>query len=242
MIRRIPRYQKIKIKLPHTMMNQSQSSGFIFENEVRKKLFDLPSQSNDTLPGIDITAEDNMYNTGNISIKSVGNGSLCMGSIQHFRREIYNDDNNTSALVIKYKQSGDYKEVKNIYEIDLTSARDCLFSTLTADQIDEYCNLVKKIPAGKPSADCKLSYKTQKNALEKSYPCAININPKVDSKTQRRVQCSVTNFEDKLREYIIYESMRDTGKPNLYKGKEISSQIYSPPRVRKKANTEQLPC
>ncbi len=235
----IPRYRRIKINSFNNIMTQSQSSGFIFENEAREKLFGLPSELNNTRPGFDIAAKDNIYNTGNVSIKSVkSGGNLCFSSIQRFRREIYNDDSDTKGLVIKYKQNGDYKEVINIFELDLTAARDYLFSTLPADQIDEYCDLVKKIPAGKPSADCKLSYKTQKNALKKMYPCAININPKVDSKTQRRVQCSVTRFEEKLRDYIIYESMRDTGKPNLYKGKEISLKIYSPQRKGNKSNTE----
>ena len=36
--------------------------------------------------------------------------------------------------------------------------------------------------------------------------CKITINPKVDSKNQRRVQCSISNFENTLTKYIVHLS------------------------------------
>ena len=55
------------------------------------------------------------------------------------------------------------------------------------DKIKDYDKRVKAIPHGKCTDK---SYKIEKEALCKDIPY-FNIAPKVDSKTQRRVQCSI---------------------------------------------------
>ena len=58
----------------------------------------------------------------------------------------------------------------------------------------------------------------------------INISPKVDSKSQRRVQCSIPNFNTTLKKYITYSSSDD--KPNVIRDIEIPLSIISKTRTR----------
>ena len=58
----------------------------------------------------------------------------------------------------------------------------------------------------------------------------INISPKVDSKSQRRVQCSIPKFNDNLKNYITYSSLDD--RPNLIRDIEIPLSIISKTRTR----------
>ena len=58
----------------------------------------------------------------------------------------------------------------------------------------------------------------------------INISPKVDSKSQRRVQCSIPAFDNNLKKFITYSSSND--KPNVIRDIEIPVSIISKPRIR----------
>ena len=60
----------------------------------------------------------------------------------------------------------------------------------------------------------------------------LKVNPKVDS-SQSRVQCSI-DIKDIPEEFIRYNSIRDTSKPNFVRGKEINLSINSPPRKKVK--------
>lgn len=77
-----------------------------------------------------------------------------------------------------------------------------------------------------------LTIQLKRKNLETNYKCKIQINPKIDSKDQRRVQCSITNFETILKKFIIYESPIEC--PNLLRGKKIKKIIESPKRKRNK--------
>ena len=60
----------------------------------------------------------------------------------------------------------------------------------------------------------------------------IRISPKVDSKSQRRVQCSIPNFENILQEFIKYKSNDE--KPNLLRNVLLEKSIKSQVRSRNK--------
>ena len=92
-------------------------------------------------------------------------------------------------------------------------------------------NYIKNLPKGKVSYKERNKYLKYKKELEKYNNCLIKINPKVDSKNQRRVQCSIMNFEDNLYNFIKYKSPDET--PNIIRNNMIELSIKSPPRVRK---------
>lgn len=211
--------------------NQSQKHGFIWENEIKKYVFDLPEDNNNT-DIHDIPAEKNKFNKNeNISIKTTKSLTICCGDIKRFFS--YDFTKKNTIIVIHYKQKGIVKTIKNIYEINYT--KEChklLFGSLSYNEIEQYITNVKNIPKNISRIDAKnnFNYIVEKKDLTQKHKCNILINPKVDSKTQRRVQCSIKNFNVLLKEFITYKSSSE--KPNILREKEIKNNINSPPRKR----------
>ena len=108
-----------------------------------------------------------------------------------------------------------------------------MFGNITKCEIEQYVNSIKSIPPNIPREDIikAFDYKTQKKILLNNKNMTIQINPKIDTKNQRRVQCSISNFERTLEKFITYKSSIET--PNIIRGKQITSTIQSSRRVRK---------
>ena len=181
------------------MYNQSQGHGFLIENFIRENVFKLKPKKNDTSKFDIITCNEN------ISIKTTGSKTLCMGSILSFFD--YDFNYNITLIVIQYIQCDKLKIIKKIYEMNF--CKECfemLFENLNRYDVENYVQYIKSIPHGKVDKDIKKKYKDMKKVLESKSNCKITINPKVDSKNQRRVQCSIKNFETILEKYMFYES------------------------------------
>lgn len=208
---------------------QSQMHGFTFENSIRSKIFNLPKENNSVYIH-DIHHSKNILNMNeNVSIKTTGSNTICCGDILRFYD--YDFLKTNTIIVIKYDQVSNEKIIKNIYEIDYN--KEChklLFGELTYNKIKDYDLYIKNIPKGKVSYNEKNKYLKYKKELEKDNNCLIKINPKVDSKYQRRVQCSISNFEDNLYNFIKYKSPFET--PNIIRGNMIELSIKSHKRVR----------
>ena len=90
-----------------TLLSQSQKHGFVIENEIRKKVFHLHPENNNTNIH-DIPCTENKYNDNeNISIKTTGSNTVCCGDILRFYNYDFNDTN--TILVAVYKQEKDRK-------------------------------------------------------------------------------------------------------------------------------------
>ena len=232
-------WSKIKIKKNPTQnksifeaAHQSQKHGFIFENEIRTKVFDLPTQGNDRNVH-DIPKQKNKFSSNeNISIKTTGSLIICCGDILRFFN--YNFKEINTIIVVKYLQNDTQKVIKNIYEINYNE--DChrvLFGNLTKEIIESYVNGVKSIPLNVKGKEAKkiFNYLVEKKKLEKQFPHNIQINPKVNG-TQSRVQCSIKDFEKVLKNFITYKSSDEC--PNIIREKEIVLAINSSKRKRNK--------
>ena len=216
---------------------QSQSHGFIIENDIREKCFGLEYENNNT-DRHDIPKEKNKHDENeNCSIKTTGSNMIDCGDLLSFYG--YDFDEKNTIIVYKYKQIDDnHKKLENIYEINYN--KEChkrLFGDVSIDVLKEYVDFVKSIPKHINKDELKKyrdDYKKKKKEIQNKYKLKINISPKVDSKTQRRVQCSIPKFQELLRDYIVYESKTThPEKPNMLRGEEIVLQFYSPKRVRK---------
>jgi hypothetical protein len=208
--------------------NQSQSHGLFWDSEIRKKVFDLPECKNDTQK-FDIYCIDNKLNPNeNISIKTSGDKNIDCGDILRFYDR---DKADITIILIQYRQNETHKEIKEIKEINYTEElKQILFGSITRDVIEEYVQFVKAIPKGKVSSELKTKYKSLKREMQQKYNMRINISPKVDSKNQRRVQCSIPNIDDLLSKFPHFLlSKTDT---NIIRGIEITSMIKSPKRIR----------
>lgn len=209
---------------------QSQSHGLFWDNEIREKVFGLPSCKNDTKK-YDICCFENKYdNNENISIKVSSNNNIDCGDILRF----YNGDfsHKYTIILIRYLQNGNKKTINKIIEFNYNEElRNYLFGTITEEILTNYVNIIKSIPKGqKVTEDIKKKYINLKKQLQNIHNMNINISPKVDSKNQRRVQCSIPKIDDLLKKFpqnIISQSTE-----SIIRGIPIICNILSSPRKR----------
>tara|TARA_Y100000741_G_scaffold357625_1_gene335720 strand:- start:548 stop:1309 length:762 start_codon:yes stop_codon:yes gene_type:complete len=221
-------------------MSQSQKHGFIFENSVRNKIFNLEEEKNNT-DKYDIPKEKNILDENeNVSIKTTGSNCICTSDIQRFNN--YDFESNNTLILLKYSQNGGNKTIQNIYEINYSKELHThLFGDLSEQEILNYVSNVKKIPKTVKGDEAKQIFDylvEQKKIYQKHPTLKLKINPKVDS-AQSRVQCSI-NIKDIPEQFITYNSIRDTSEPNFIRGKQIILSIDSPPRERGGITVKQL--
>jgi hypothetical protein len=223
--------KKIKEKITIEKFTQSQSHGLFWDSEIRVQVFGLSQCINDTKK-YDIEAEENKFDhLENISIKTSSNNNIDCGDILRF----FNGDfsKKYTIILIRYEQKSDTKCVKEVLEIAYTSwLRDHLFGTINKEVLQQYVDFIKAIPSGPVAEEIKKEYKSRKIELQKDYNMTINISPKVDSKSQRRVQCSIPKVDQLLAQFpeiIISRSIEP-----IVRNVPIIKEIKSAPRVRNK--------
>ena len=113
------------------------------------------------------------------------------------------------------------------YNLEL---RNYLFGTITEDMLVDYVKTIKNIPHGEVNKEIKDTYKKFKNILQTQHNMNINISPKVDSFTQRRVQCSIPKLNTIL-DLFPQNIISRTTEP-IIRNIQISASIYSGPRIR----------
>ena len=209
----------------------SQSSGFTFESSIREDVFDLPFDPNNT-DKYDIPSEKNRFDQNeNISIKSSGNGNIDCGDIIRFYN--YDFSKSNTIIVVSYEQVDEYKVIKTIYEVNYNrDMHSWLFGSITQDELKDYVDSIKKIPKGIGGEEVRKTYNylSVKEVLQDKHKMKINISPKIDSKGQRRVQCSIPGFIKNVSPFIKYKSPDD--KRNLLRKRTIPMKIQSNKRKR----------
>ena len=231
---------ELSVDYPDTGLSQSfflkskasQGHGFDWENTIRTEVFDLKEEENNT-DKYDIPRKKNNLNENeNISIKTTGNQIICTSDILRFYN--YDFEYENTIILIKYKQEEESKIIENVYEINYSKELHThLFGTLTEGEIETYVKNVKMIPATIKGDKAReiFDYLVEKKNIYKNHPTLkVKINPKVDS-SQSRVQCSV-DIRDIPNEFIAYDSLRDVGKPNIIRNKEIKLSVCSSVRKR----------
>jgi len=99
-------------------MAQSQKHGFIWENEIRKKIFKMNSEINNT-DKYDIPCCKNILNSNeNVSIKTTGSENIYCSDILRFYDYEFKKKIKNTIIVIKYKQQDNKKIIEKIYEIN----------------------------------------------------------------------------------------------------------------------------
>ena len=126
------------------MNEQSQKHGFDIENSVRKEIFDLPTELNNT-DKHDIPKNKNIYNENeNCSIKTTVSKTICCGDIESFFNYDFTEKN--TIIVIMLEQIENRKIVKRIYEIDYNlECHKVLFGNLTKEVIENYVKKYRNI-------------------------------------------------------------------------------------------------
>ena len=134
------------------------------------------------------------------SIKTSKGNTVDCGDILRRRQETdYN------LVVGCYSQVGDNKVFYSEYTFYIRPEHEQkLWGKMNYNQLAEYVDYIKNIPAGKEAQqETKTERTVLKNCIEDKN-ALMKIHPKVDSKKQRRVQCSV-KMSDLIKARIPYK-------------------------------------
>ena len=134
------------------------------------------------------------------SIKTSKGNKVDCGDILRRRQETdYN------LVVGCYSQVGDNKVFYSEYTFYIRPEHEQkIWGRMNYNQLAEYVDYIKNIPAGKEAQqETKTERTVLKNCIEDKN-ALMKIHPKVDSKKQRRVQCSV-KMSDLIKARIPYK-------------------------------------
>ena len=147
------------------------------------------------------------------SIKTTNGNKIDCGDVLRRRQET-----DYILVVGVYSQVGENKVFHTEYTFYIKPEHEQkLWGRMNYNQLAEYVNYIKNIPAGKEAQqETKTERTVLKNCIEDKN-ALVKIHPKVDSKKQRRVQCSV-----KIKELIKADIQ--------YTTKVIRETVHSPSR------------
>lgn len=204
-------------------MAEVQTYGFVFEKWVRDTFFEEYKTTYSAK--WDIAKEANKkYGNLPISIKTAKYGSSI--GLGDAIRQISIDEE-FILLVGFWKQEGDFKRIVNVSatEINLTLWKS-LWKPLTLKEISILDKLIKSYDIHY-SEIRKLAkgMKTNKPYCD----CSITLNPKIDSKIQRRLQCSI-GFKLYFNTIAVGVSSEAQERPKLW-GVEVPEPFESGSRI-----------
>lgn len=242
-------------------MNSSQNHGFVVEDIIQQE-FERLSVFNGVAPPqtttrytarFDIPGHRDIYGKGMpTSIKSSKfKGPKTLVCLSDAVRICGLQDGPPSMrlLVALYKQQGDDKVISEVREyLMLPSEWETLMGGVPVSVIEDFHDALKV----KDHTKARAVARTWKQKIAEDYPSAMRWNPKIDSKNQRRLQCSV-RVEDIENAILDKSRIRVFGKsfglvpgegrrpaylkPRALKlwgnGKCLPLKIASPPRRRK---------
>ena len=181
-----------------------QAHGNYYEDLKTKQITGLSKDEYDALKesgytsGMDI--EKGLLSAYDYSIKTSKGNKVDCGDILRRRQETdYN------LVVGCYSQVGDNKVFYSEYTFYIRPEHEQkIWGRMNYNQLAEYVDYIKNIPAGKEAQqETKTERTVLKNCIEDKN-ALMKIHPKVDSKKQRRVQCSV-KMSDLIKARIPYK-------------------------------------
>jgi hypothetical protein len=203
-------------------MPENQQHGFLFEDDIKKKVFNDPPPALYTAPH-DVDRCYNPQNPNeNISLKATGRPTVDMADA--LRVYGYEEGVEHTAIVVQYEQQDEKKVLTHVYELDLMQ-RELLYGRVTRQDIEELNDLVRSMPRGRRDPEIDRAITAKKKELN-AKSGAMRFNPKIDSDKQRRLQCSIPKFASYP---WLVKSV--TTEP-VVRGVQIISSIDSGRRVR----------
>lgn len=206
-------------------MTESQAHGFAWEDHIKKEVYKIQEKAAYTRKH-DIDAHENTIDNPavNISIKTSGGMSVDMGDALRIFEATGEEPYH--MVIIQYDQAEGHKILRTVLEVDLTGARRLLFGDLTWEEISDFHTHLKRIPPGRVENKDYLIRSSELNKRSRD----IQLRPKVDSKSQRRLQCSFPNIDFFCKTYpqrLIYSN-----KEGVFKGVQLIKTLRSGRRVR----------
>ena len=207
-------------------MSESQSHGFLIQNQILKKYYDyIELDSSRYTSKYDLCSEYNNVDPDrcNISIKStVSKKRVDMGDALR----VFNSskEDNLNMIVVHLVQDETKKKIVSVVQVNLTSQRELLFGEILCSDIETLKFMVKQ----KDMENEAREFTKHLNQKLKY----IQLNIKIDTK-QRRLQCSFFNFPAFLLEnqsLIVHQS-----NGPVFRGVKLDD-VVSGKRKRNKKN------
>jgi hypothetical protein len=216
---------------PYEERREVQKHGYIFEQWVRAQFFEGYELKSYTQLW-DVPAENNRnYGGIPVQIKAVKYGQPV--DLSDALRQF--DIGQEFLLIVGYwKQDGERKKLVNVVAVRVTPEKwKALWHPLTRNDVAKLDAIVKNrelspLEARKEARE----FKKQQQFRDAMF----TLNPKIDTKTQRRLQCS-------LRFGVVFEQLAPTAgrqaqeRPSLF-GISVPEAFVSPPRVRRKESAQ----
>ena len=168
-----------------------QAHGNAYEDRVIRERTGMSKKEYDGLKSNGYTSEFDLSKDlvvdYNGSIKTTKNNTICCSDVIRKMKHT-----NYRLIVGQYKQVGKEKVFHTEYEFFITPDDDkALWGRMDIREVGQFVDYVKSIPPGK---EAQLSTKSHRKILQENAQdsaALFKLNPKVDSKNQRRVQCSL---------------------------------------------------
>lgn len=190
-------------------MPESQQHGNIWEDSIKRDVYHITQRIPYTAK-YDIPKEYNTRNqTENVSIKTTQMKSVDMGDALR----MYQNSEPTSLLVIRYKQVEDKKRLSEIVHCQMPPT-ETLFGSVSLEEVQTLDRMIKAVPKGKADDTVMKSIHEYKDTLNKKSGYA-HLRPKIDSQSQRRLQCSIVDFEGLLQNH-----------PSLIRERNTEGKLY----------------
>ena len=200
-------------------MPESQQHGCIWEDFIKKNIYQV-SQRIPYTAKFDIPKELNIHNPDtNLSIKTTQSKSVDMGDALR----VFENNEKTQLLVIRYKQDGEKKKLQEVSLCEMPS-QETLFGSITKEEIETLVKMIKAVPKGKPNESHLKEIHLYKEKLNQKSGY-IHFRPKLDSSSQRRLQCSIVDFETLLQKnpQLILEKNKEGKLFNCFIPLELDS-------------------
>ena len=202
----------------------SQQHGFTWEDEIKNNVFHVVDRVGYT--AIDDIPES--FNNGTpASIKTYGASTVFFSDairmFQNTGREKY------EAICLHYDQEDETKTLTHIAEVDLSASRNLLFGEITLLELQALDREIKSLPKGKLTDEARAAIHAHKDRLNAKSGW-MKLSPKMDSGSQRRLQCSLPKFPTFLSENsarILYQT-----KDGKLRGVQLTKTIESGKRKR----------
>ena len=179
-----------------------QSHGNIFEDHIIRKVAGISKVEYEKLIPNAYTSPMDIHagvkSDKNYSIKASKGKGIGLGDMLSFYREAYSGEF-TMVIGLWEQETKTSKSFHTVYEFEINSEyASKLFGNVSEEEIVEFREWIKSIPAGKEAQQENLPvWKQIRDELERKNNPIVKFCAKIDSKKQRRLQASV-NIDDMI--------------------------------------------
>ena len=212
-----------------------QAHGLLWERQLLTRVYGATAEEVAAIPytsPYDLPAALNRVNGANLSIKTSGSNTICMGDALRIFDEV-SSKKPVHLIVVRYAQeTATTKRVKVITEVDITGSTDALFGSATRADVEALDRIVKAVPQQrKPTPEEHAAIYALHKSL-KGRLGSIYLNVKCNSQ-QSRLQCSFNKWDAFLAahpERIVASSLSSAASAASLHGGTIDETLESAPR------------